>query len=148
MDWWSIGAIIFEMITGSPPFVMKNGDRDQLFEDIKKNEVLIPEYVSEDCRDLLKKIFVSDPAQRIGGGPTDGEEIMKHPWFNSIDWQAVYLKKYKPPFKPKLVSEIDVQYIDSRFTLQPPSETPESQMSYDGLQGGIWEDFTYPPPAD
>ena len=72
------------------------------------------------------KLFEPEPDKRLGGGPDDGEALMKHAWFDGVDWAVIMQKKIKPPFKPKLKSEEDVKYIDKTFTDQTPKETPDS----------------------
>jgi hypothetical protein len=66
---------------------------------------------------------------------------MQHPWFAGVDWDMIFNKQIKPPFKPKLQSAVDVRYIDETFTKQKLGETPESMA--DSLKGGMWEGFTY-----
>lgn len=43
-----------------------------------------------------------NPDERLGGGPNDGFDVMRHPWFAGVDWEMILQKKIKPPFKPKL----------------------------------------------
>jgi protein-serine/threonine kinase len=57
VDWWSVGCIIYEMLTGQPPFILQNGNRDELFENIRKCNVRIPDNVSPACKDLLLVSF-------------------------------------------------------------------------------------------
>lgn len=56
-------------------------------------------------------MFVKDPDQRLGSNGL--EEIKKHSFFKNIDWNAIYNKKIKPPFIPKINSDVDTKYIDS-----------------------------------
>ena len=85
-----------------------------------------PDGISSECHDLLTKLFVVDPTKRLGSGPTGGDEIMNHPWFAGVDWNAIKDKKIKPPFKPKLQSATDVKNFDTMFTGMSTAETPAS----------------------
>jgi len=119
-------------------------DKEALFEKIRKCLIMIPKDLSPECQDLLAKLFEADPDKRLGGGPRDVEEIKEHNWFKGIDWQMIHDKSVRPPFKPKLQSELDTKYIDTMFTQQMYG-TPESEQSLTtgSLAGGKWEGFTY-----
>lgn len=98
------------MLTGLPPFYSK--DRDKLFRNIKSGNLTYPVYLSKDAVSLLQGLFIKDPDQRLGSGNNGVEDIMSHPFFKTINWDAIYSKKIKPPFVPNIKSELDHKYID------------------------------------
>ena len=79
-DWWSFGAIIYEMLVGLPPFYSK--DRQKLYENIKYSEPKLDyPFLSPDAIDLCTKLLNKDPLKRLGSGESDAIEIKEHPWF-------------------------------------------------------------------
>ena len=51
--------------------------------------------ISSEARDLLLGLLVKDPAKRLGGGPSDAQEIKAHLFFETIDWDALEKKKVR-----------------------------------------------------
>ena len=74
IDIWSIGIILFAMLCGYLPF--EDPDNDILFKKILKCKIKYPEYLSDISVDIMKKILVVDPIQRI-----TLEEIKMHPFY-------------------------------------------------------------------
>jgi len=131
--------VMYEMMVGRLPFY--NQDHDTLFELIVMQEVKFPNHLSANAKDLLYGLLRKNPSERLGGGPDYAREIMEHPFFKSINWDDLVLKKIPAPFKPQVTSEIDTQYFDKEFTgesvaLTPPdreplSSIPEGAAEYD-----------------
>lgn len=117
VDWWSLGALLYEMLTGWPPFYSR--DQERLFNKIKKSSVDIPPNMSPDTADILQKLLKKDPTKRLGGGPTDAEEVKKHPFFKSIDWTKLYQKALPVPFLPEVKSKEDTSQFSAEFTNLP-----------------------------
>ncbi|CAG9840123.1 unnamed protein product [Diabrotica balteata] len=122
VDWWGIGVVMYEMMCGRLPFY--NRDHDVLFTLILMEEVKFPKNLSTEAKELLAGLLVKDPTKRLGGGPEDAKQIMAHPFFSSINWRDLELKKIPPPFKPQVISDIDTRYFDSEFTGESVELTP------------------------
>lgn len=116
VDWYSLGALIFEMLTGWPPFYSR--DRAKLFARICAAELTYPPYIRPGTSDILNHLLAKDPQRRLGS-THDGEEVMAHPWFAGVDWRSVLEKRVPPPFKPCLRSPYVVKYVDKEFLDMP-----------------------------
>lgn len=141
VDWWSLGAIIFEMLTGLPPFYTK--DREKLFYNIKFAELKYPPFISPICKDLLTKLFNKEPSKRLGGGLSDMEEIKQHPWFAKVDWVGLERKAMKPTFKPKRLADTDTGNFDTEFTSQQAADSIQAAPQQLDPSEGKWEDFSF-----
>ena len=114
-DWWSFGAIIYEMLVGLPPFYSK--DKQKLYENIKYGDPKLDfNFLGADAIDLCTKLLNKDPTQRLGGGPTDAEEIKAHPWFACLNWDQIMQKTIAPPYCPQLDKEADTKHFPPEFT--------------------------------
>ncbi|XP_077426675.1 ribosomal protein S6 kinase beta-2-like isoform X3 [Vanacampus margaritifer] len=73
VDWWSLGALMFDMMTGSPPFTAEN--RKKTIDKILKCKLNLPPYLTIDAKDLIKKLLKKNPAQRLGSSKADCADI-------------------------------------------------------------------------
>jgi len=144
VDWWSLGTMIYEMLGGLPPFYSENFNimYDQILHAelrFKPAEVFKPDAMAL-ITDMLKK----DPAQRLGSGDGDGEDIKAYAWFKPIDWGLLQQRKLKPSFVPKVKSDTDTSNFDEEFTSQTieDSVAPDSALSRGG-KSDHFEGFTY-----
>ena len=86
-DIWSVGVIMYIMLTGTPPF---NGDEDDEIlkaVSIGRYDTSLPQYqaLSPNAKDLLTKLLKYNPSERITAA-----EALNHPWFTSNEFQQLY----------------------------------------------------------
>uniref|UniRef100_A0AAR2IJV8 Ribosomal protein S6 kinase n=1 Tax=Pygocentrus nattereri TaxID=42514 RepID=A0AAR2IJV8_PYGNA len=121
-DWWSFGVLMFEMLTGSLPFQGK--DRKETMALILKAKLGMPQFLSPEVQSLLRALFKRNPSNRLGAGPDGVEEIKRHHFFATIDWNKLYRKEIKPPFKPAVGRPEDTFHFDPEFTSRTPTDSP------------------------
>ena len=110
VDIWSSGIVLYAMICGYLPF--EDDDDDNLYEKICKGKFTIPKHVSENARDLLNKILVTDPQKRF-----TITQIKNHPWFHLYNKkgklmvsEGLILLKYVVPIDEDIVSSMSTKY--------------------------------------
>ncbi|KAG0038270.1 serine/threonine protein kinase psk1 [Podila clonocystis] len=122
VDWWSLGIVIHDMLTGSPPFVSNN--RKKTMDAIMNKKLNLPYYLSSDAKDLLGKLLKRTPSARLGSGPKGIENIKNHRFFRKIDWKLLALRELEPPIIPFLSDPESVENFNSEFTGLPVVESP------------------------
>lgn len=144
VDWWSLGALTFDMLTGGPPFTAEN--RRRTIDKILKGRLSLPPYLSADAKDLIKRLLKRHVDTRLGAGPGDSEEIKQHMFFRHhiSDWKKVYKRELDPPFKPNITSDEDTSLFDTKFTKMTPVDSPTADIS---MSVNPFEGFTYVAPS-
>ncbi|RKP40250.1 kinase-like domain-containing protein [Dimargaris cristalligena] len=140
VDWWAFGVLIYEMLLGQPPF--RGDTEDEIFDSILDEEVLYPINMSRDSVSILQRLLTREPAKRLGSGPGDAEEIKRHPFFKSINWDDILYKRVTPPYIPQVKSRLDISNFDEEFTRERPVLTPTSTV-LDSVDQEEFQSFSY-----
>ncbi|XP_002021231.2 chromosomal serine/threonine-protein kinase JIL-1 [Drosophila persimilis] len=124
VDWWSVGVLTFELLTGGPPFSTSDGQSQQseISRRIQRDQPPIPASFSAAAKDFVLKMLEKNPKLRLGKNDRDAKEIKQHPFFHGINWHDLRAKRRKAPYKPVLTCEDDVQNFSSEFTDQRPED--------------------------
>ncbi|VFQ95687.1 unnamed protein product [Cuscuta campestris] len=139
-DWWSVGILLYEMLTGQPPFTHSN--RKKLQEKITKEKIKLPPRLTSEAHSLLKGLLQKDPATRLGSGSRGAGEIKSHKWFGSINWKKIEGRELRPVFKPDVNGNDCTANFDKCWTTMPPDDSPAATPT----AGEHFQGYTYVAP--
>jgi len=136
IDWWSVGTLIYEMLTGLPPFYTE--DEENMYHKIMTAELRIPATFSPEVADLITKFLKRDPKQRL----QEPAQIKAHPWFKDINFAALERLEIVPAFIPHVKSEEAVDHIDDEFLNEDIHQ--EDEVPQGGPSGkDAFQNFTF-----
>lgn len=84
-----------------PPFTARS--RDVTIKKVLSSKLKLPNHLTRDAQDLIRKLLRKQPSARLGTAPLGATAIKQHLFFKSVVWNDVINRKLKPPFKPNLV---------------------------------------------
>ncbi|XP_012707088.2 ribosomal protein S6 kinase-like 1 [Fundulus heteroclitus] len=82
-DWWSLGALLFELLTGMPLWQLHPAGIHS------HTQLLIPDHLSAAAASLLTELLQFDAGYRLGSGGGGVSDIKCHPFFSSVSWKAL-----------------------------------------------------------
>ncbi|EGR30822.1 protein kinase domain protein [Ichthyophthirius multifiliis] len=140
VDWYSLGCIFYEFLTGYPPYYNRN--KQLMFQNRLSRQIEMKPYFSKDASDIIQALLQNDPDKRLGKNGC--KEIKEHIFFQDIDWDKLKNLEIQPPFVPKLKNEYDLQYISSEFKNQVIDETYyKIGITSQQQNGNTFQDFSY-----
>lgn len=128
-DWWSLGALGFDLLTGSPPFRANNHKR--IAEKIVKQKLAPPYFLGPDAKDLFLRLLRKDPHKRLGYHmPKDLQTIKAHRFFRKIDWKALERRELEPPINPVVTDPALAENFSADFTTLPLSPVAPTKAGF------------------
>eukprot|EP00897_Mesotaenium_endlicherianum_P003032 jgi/Mesen1/2757/ME000017S02128 len=143
-DWWSVGILLFEMLTGQPPFAHNN--RQKLQQKIIKDKIKFPSFLTAEAHNLLKGLLQKDPAKRLGSGANGSNDVQKHKWFRAINWRKVEGRELQAKFRPTVNGKICTANFDDMWTCMPVQDSPASTPTGSAASDLLFRGYTYVAP--
>ncbi|XP_060577857.1 ribosomal protein S6 kinase alpha-5-like isoform X1 [Ruditapes philippinarum] len=124
VDWWSLGVLTYELLTGASPFTVdgESNSQSEISRRVTKAKPPIPKSFSPVVREFILALLTKDPRRRLGANGAD--EVKFHRFFKGINWDDLAAKRIPAPFVPKIRHELDVSNFAEEFTRMLAADSP------------------------
>ncbi|CAO3608669.1 unnamed protein product [Cunninghamella blakesleeana] len=140
VDWWTLGILMFEMLTGYTPF--RSANKKKTLDAIQKKKLQLPYFLSSDAKDLLSRLLRKNPNVRLGSGNDGIKKIKSHGFFRKIDWKKLKARELTPPIIPVVTDPILAENFDDKFTNEVIKDSPV-QSTLDTEMQAYFQNFSY-----
>ncbi|PHH60212.1 hypothetical protein CDD81_1954 [Ophiocordyceps australis] len=139
VDWWALGVLVYEFLTGYPPFWHQNPI--EIYKQIIEKPVRFPQspQISHEAKHLILSLCTVDRSRRLGNVSGGAARVKAHPFFRGLDWNDLLSRRRPGPIIPPIRYPGDAQCFDT----YPEDDghgreyTPEMAERYDHY----FEDF-------
>ncbi|OAA61633.1 cyclic-AMP-dependent protein kinase catalytic [Niveomyces insectorum RCEF 264] len=130
VDWWALGILIYEFLTGYPPFWHQNPL--EIYRQILEKPVVFPQdpVVAPAAQDLIRQLCTVDRSRRLGNLSGGAARVKAHPFFAGIDWDALYARRDQGPIVPPVRYVGDTQCFDVYPETDAEAEPYTAEMAH------------------
>lgn len=120
VDWWTLGILTFELMSGHPPF--ESATPMQIYSKVQKgiNKITFPKKVKGNAEILIKGLCHSTPSERLAMKKGGTQNIKNSPWFAEFNWNDVETFQMDAPYKPTVKSKKDIANFSANKEDMPP----------------------------
>ncbi|KAH8662272.1 kinase-like domain-containing protein [Xylariales sp. PMI_506] len=113
VDWWALGILIYEFLTGYPPFWHQNPI--EIYKQIIEKPVLFPAEppISHHAQHIIRSFCTVDRSRRLGNISGGAARVKEHPFFENMNWEALLQRQIRPPIQPQVRYPGDSQCFDT-----------------------------------
>ncbi|XP_069022968.1 cGMP-dependent protein kinase 1-like [Embiotoca jacksoni] len=129
-DCWSLGILVFELLSGSPPF--SGSDPMTTYNIILRgiDMIAFPKKITKSAANLIKRLCRDNPAERLGNQKNGVKDIQKHKWFEGFNWDGLRQGTIDPPFTPTVTGPLDNRNFDY-FPEDMEGPPPDEESGWD-----------------
>lgn len=135
VDWWTLGILTFELMSGHPPF--ESATPMQIYSKVQKgiNKITFPKKVKGNAEVLIKGLCHATPSERLPMKKGGTQNIKKAAWFAEFNWNEMETFQMDAPYKPTVKSKKDIANFSANKEDMPP------QVPYKDPKTGWDKDF-------
>jgi len=122
VDWWTLGILIYEMLSGEPPFV--DEDPMGIYQQILSGKIVFPRGFDKAAKSLIKKLLTADLTKRFGCLKAGAGDIKKSKWFGGMCFDRLLKKEIEAPITPEISGANDTSNFDHYSDSEDEAEVP------------------------